>query len=134
MTTDDEPSDIPEEKSKSQRKREHQDLQAMAVRLLELSPANYAKVNLPPDVQDPVDLGRTLTKGARKRQIKFIAAKLQGEVAENVRESLAIIEYLEELHPDPPMIGRTPLERAQTRRIERLCELGVLGRQTGAVG
>lgn len=92
MTTEDESLDIPEEKSKSQRKREHQDLQAMAVRLLELSPANYAKVNLPPDVQDPVDLGRTLTKGARKRQIKFIAAKLQGEVAENVRESLAIID------------------------------------------
>ena len=92
MTTEDELLDFPEEKSKSQRKREHQDLQAMAVRLLELSPANYAKVNLPTDVKDPVDLGRTLTKGARKRQIKFIATKLQGEVAENVRESLAIID------------------------------------------
>jgi glutathione S-transferase len=43
-------------------------------------------------------------------------------------ESLAIIEYLEELHPDPPMIGRTPVERALTRRIERICELGVLVR------
>ncbi len=43
-------------------------------------------------------------------------------------ESLAIIEYLEELHPDPPMIGRTPVERAQTRRIERIVELGVMGR------
>ncbi|MDJ0787257.1 MAG: glutathione S-transferase family protein [Myxococcota bacterium] len=43
-------------------------------------------------------------------------------------ESLAIIEYLEELHPDPPMIGTTALERAQTRRIERICEMGVLGR------
>jgi glutathione S-transferase len=43
-------------------------------------------------------------------------------------ESLAIIEYLEELHPDPPMIGRTPVERAQTRRIERICELGVMSR------
>ncbi len=27
-------------------------------------------------------------------------------------ESLVIIEYLEELHPEPPMIGTTPLERA----------------------
>ncbi len=43
-------------------------------------------------------------------------------------ESLAIIEYLEELHPDPPLIGRTPLERAQTRRLERICELGVMSR------
>ena len=41
-------------------------------------------------------------------------------------ESLAIIEYLEELHPEPPMIGRTPLERARVRATERICELGVL--------
>lgn len=43
-------------------------------------------------------------------------------------ESLAIIEYLEELNPDPPMIGTTPVERALTRRLERICELGVMGR------
>jgi glutathione S-transferase len=41
-------------------------------------------------------------------------------------ESLAIIEYFEELHPDPPMIGRTPAERARVRATERICELGVL--------
>jgi len=43
-------------------------------------------------------------------------------------ESEAIIEYFEELHPEPPMIGRTPLERAKTRRLERLCEIAVLFR------
>ncbi len=43
-------------------------------------------------------------------------------------ESLAIMEYLEELHPEPPMIGRTPVERALTRRLDRICELGVLSR------
>lgn len=42
-----------------------------------------------------------------------------------ITESLAIIEYLEELHPDPPMIGSTPLERARIREIERIIELGV---------
>jgi glutathione S-transferase len=41
-------------------------------------------------------------------------------------ESLAIIEYFEELHPTPPMIGTTPLERARVRALERICELGVL--------
>lgn len=41
-------------------------------------------------------------------------------------ESLAMIEYFEELHPDPPMIGSTPLERANVRRLERISELGVL--------
>lgn len=43
-------------------------------------------------------------------------------------ESLAIIEYLEELHPEPPMIGTTPLERARVRAIERRCELGIMTR------
>jgi glutathione S-transferase len=41
-------------------------------------------------------------------------------------ESLAIIEYFEELHPNPPMIGTSPLERARVRALERICELGVL--------
>src|SRR5262245_45613619 len=41
-------------------------------------------------------------------------------------ESLAIMEYLEELHPSPPMLGTTPAERARTREVERICELGVM--------
>jgi glutathione S-transferase len=41
-------------------------------------------------------------------------------------ESLPIIEYLEELHPEPPLIGTTPLERARVRCRERLVDLGVL--------
>lgn len=41
-------------------------------------------------------------------------------------ESLAIIEYFEELHPKPPLIGEAPLERARTRRLERIAEIGVL--------
>ncbi|MCZ6821614.1 MAG: glutathione S-transferase family protein [Deltaproteobacteria bacterium] len=41
-------------------------------------------------------------------------------------ESLASIEYLEELHPDPPLIGSSALERARVRELERIAELGVL--------
>jgi glutathione S-transferase len=41
-------------------------------------------------------------------------------------ESLAIIEYLEELHPDPPLIGHGALERARVRELERIADLGVL--------
>ena len=43
-----------------------------------------------------------------------------------IAESLAIIEYLEELHPDPPLFGTTPFERAQARVWERRAEFGVL--------
>jgi glutathione S-transferase len=41
-------------------------------------------------------------------------------------ESLAIMEYLEELHPEPPMIGTSAIERARTREIERICEIGAM--------
>ena len=43
-------------------------------------------------------------------------------------ESVAIIEFLEELHPTPPMIGTTPQERAFTRASERAIEMGVFTR------
>ena len=42
-----------------------------------------------------------------------------------IPESLAIIEYLEELHPAPPLLGADPLSRAFVRAWERRCELGV---------
>jgi glutathione S-transferase len=44
----------------------------------------------------------------------------------HLAESLAIIEYLEELHPTPPMIGTTAVERARVRSLERIADLGVL--------
>jgi len=44
----------------------------------------------------------------------------------HLTESLAIIQYLEELHPDPPLIGADPLARARVRELERIAELGVL--------
>lgn len=44
----------------------------------------------------------------------------------HLTESLAMIEYLEETHPTPPMLGTTPLERARVRETERICELGAL--------
>ncbi len=43
-------------------------------------------------------------------------------------ESLAIMEYLEDLNPTPPMIGTTPAERARVRALERIAELSILSR------
>ena len=43
-----------------------------------------------------------------------------------IRESLAIIEFLEELNPEPPMLGSTPLERARVRELDRLAEFGLM--------
>ncbi len=41
-------------------------------------------------------------------------------------ESLAIIEYLEESHPEPSLTGATSRERARIRELERIAETGVL--------
>lgn len=40
-------------------------------------------------------------------------------------ETLPIMEYLEELYPDPPLIGTDAVTRAQVRAWERRCEIGV---------
>lgn len=37
-----------------------------------------------------------------------------------ITESAAIVEYLEELHPDKPMIGTNPTARAKVRALERV--------------
>ena len=44
-----------------------------------------------------------------------------------IAQSGSIIEYLEELHPDPPMIGRTPRERLEVRSLERMIDTMILG-------
>lgn len=75
-----------------------------------------------------------LREGAQRRP-EFLAKNPHGSLpvlelddGTVLAESEAILEYLEELHPEPPMLGRTPLERAKTRRLERLCEIAVLFR------
>jgi glutathione S-transferase len=40
-------------------------------------------------------------------------------------ETVAIFEYLEEKHPEPPLIGRTAEERAETRMWQRRVELRI---------
>lgn len=39
-----------------------------------------------------------------------------------IRSSIAILEYLEERYPTPPMIGRTPAEKARTREFVALAD------------
>ena len=42
-----------------------------------------------------------------------------------IAETVAIFEYLEEKHPNPPLIGSTPEERAETRMWQRRVELNI---------
>jgi glutathione S-transferase len=47
-------------------------------------------------------------------------------------EITAICEYLEEKHPEPALIGRTPEERAETRMWVRRIDLGIAEPMTNA--
>jgi len=51
---------------------------------------------------------------------------LEVDEGEVLAEITAICEYLEELHPDPPLIGTTPMQRAQTRMWVRRIDLNIL--------
>ncbi|MGH7023462.1 MAG: glutathione S-transferase family protein [Caulobacteraceae bacterium] len=50
------------------------------------------------------------------------------EVDEGVvlAEVTAVCEYLEELHPNPPLIGSTAMQRAETRMWTRRIDLGIV--------
>ncbi len=43
-----------------------------------------------------------------------------------IRESVAICRYFEEITPEPPLMGRTPLEKAQIEMWQRLMELELM--------
>lgn len=45
----------------------------------------------------------------------------------SISESVAICRYFEELHPEPPLMGTTPLEKATIEMWQRRAELDVLG-------
>lgn len=66
------------------------------------------------------------------RESEFLAVNPAGQTpalscndGTTLSEAVTIAEYLEELHPDLPLIGRTPEERAQTRQWWRRVELNV---------
>lgn len=58
------------------------------------------------------------------RDERFLALNPAGEVPvlvdekrQTVADAGTIVEYLEEVYPDPPLIGRTPAQRAEARRL-----------------
>jgi glutathione S-transferase len=51
---------------------------------------------------------------------------LETDDGQIITEITAICEYLEELHPNPPLIGATPGERAETRMWCRRIDLNII--------
>jgi glutathione S-transferase len=81
-----------------------------------------------PLVQVDITKGEQRTPGFLKKNPMGSLPVLELDDGTCLTESLAIIEYFEELHPEPPMIGTNPLERARVRELERLAEASIFNR------
>jgi maleylacetoacetate isomerase len=73
---------------------------------------------IPIHLQKQGGLNKTPEYRAVNPQMRLPALQLDsGEV---LIQSLAIIEYLDEVHPKPPLLPRDPIERAKVRAIAQL--------------
>jgi len=70
--------------------------------------------------------------GGENRREGYLAKNPAGQLpclelddGTHLAEILAICEYLEEKHPEPPLVGTTPEERAETRMWTRRIDLNV---------
>ncbi|MFP5213869.1 MAG: ribosome biogenesis factor YjgA [Acidobacteriota bacterium] len=76
-------------KSKSQVKREMLALQAMGKQLVELSPDQISKIEMPEDLREAVLFAKTIRKGeAIRRQIQYIGALMRDADPEPIRRAL----------------------------------------------
>ena len=94
--------------SKTKRKQQVQELQALGAALVALPPAQLDAVALPEELSSAVREARRITSHeARRRQLQYIGKLMRGIDAEPVRAALAQIA------------GQSAAARARQRRLER---------------
>ena len=80
-----------EKPSKTQRKREMHELQALGARLVELNAEQLAEVGLPEELRGAVEFARRTTKHeARRRQMQYIGKLMRSVDPAPIREKLKI--------------------------------------------
>ncbi len=57
-----------------------------------------------------------------------------GQLVAVLAQSVAILEYLEETHPEPPLLPRAPLDRARVRQLVECVNSGIQPLQNLKVG
>ena len=100
--------------SKSQRKRDALALQALADELIRLSTSQLESVPLADDLRDAVISARDLTRGAYRRQVRFVGRLLGSIDVAPIRS--AVDAYRSASHEDKARIKR--LERWRERLME----------------
>ena len=78
--------------SKSEIKRDAEDLKQLGEKLVNLTKANLTKVPLDDNLKDAIELAQRLQKEARRRQLQYIGKLLRSIDAEPIREALEKIE------------------------------------------
>ncbi len=79
--------------SKSQRKRDAEELRRLGRTLVELAPDRLARVPLPEQLADAIELARRIkAHGGRRRQIQLIGKLMRQIDVEPIREALAHME------------------------------------------
>ena len=81
-----------EPKSKSQRKREMMALQAMGRQLVELTPHQIEKIEMPQELREALLFAKTLKRSeALRRQLKYIGALMRDIDLEPISKALELI-------------------------------------------
>lgn len=78
--------------SKSEIKRDAEQLKKLGAALIELSPQNLAKIPLDETLKDAIELAQRLKMEAKRRQIQYIGKLLRGLDPEPIQEALDKIE------------------------------------------
>lgn len=100
--------------SKSQRKRDALALQALADELVRLSPAELDGVPLTGELRDAVTSARELSRGAYRRQVRYLARLLRDAQADPIRRAVESLRRTS--HEDKALLRR--LERWRERLME----------------
>lgn len=93
-------------------------------------PYEYVPVNLAPAVREQDAPG--FERLSPLRQVPVLEWEEGGAVV-RLTQSMAILEFLEEKHPEPPLLSERPLPRARTRELAEMINSGIQPLQNTSV-
>ena len=87
--TDQQPDDLEEFVSKTQRKKEAHESNTLGGRIVALKKKEFGKLDLPENIYDAIKTARDIhSNGARKRQLQYIAKLLRNEDCTMIEQQL----------------------------------------------
>ena len=112
--------------SKSEIKRDAEDLKQLGEKIVNLTKTNLAKIPLDESLLDAIKLAQRLEKEARRRQLQYIGKLFRGIDVEPIREALDKIEKVRDELVEKGDVGLTDLlndypdvDRQQLRNLIR---------------